>query len=119
LFCKECGNELKNAEAKFCARCGAKVERDREEADGSLFKRIQYEVLPFVKLPRYNYLNQEDDPLNLVNSRPVTCHLFIGHKKPLYHTSMPCPFSLPIGHSRMGNGRVECSGELRQRQPSR
>jgi len=25
---------LKNAKAKFCARCGAKVERDREEADG-------------------------------------------------------------------------------------
>jgi len=30
-----------------------------------------------------------------------------------------CPFSLLIGHSRVGNGQAECSGELRRRQPSR
>jgi len=30
-----------------------------------------------------------------------------------------CPFSLPIGHSRMGNGHIECSRELRRRQPAR
>jgi hypothetical protein len=34
MFCKECGTELKNEEAKFCGGCGAKAVREREDADG-------------------------------------------------------------------------------------